>query len=607
MLAVGSPPLVGDRNAIGLQPGSFRVDLLHLMDAVALQEVPDVLLRQERLAEALLAGFDDLDPSFHSWLTARRQTLHDSLVRGLEAGYRDRATPRWRRRRMAEAVLLLDPTHEAACRVLMQCAAEDGEIGAALRTYNELYELLGTEYDQEPSAATQELVATIKQGKFDTVAPEAPQEDSVRLSLVAPRRTSEAPPPSSAAPAKPALFIDNFAINGVPSERAYLVSGFRVELIACLTRFREWYVSGSPGVKTDDRAGVPISSRYFLSTTTYQAGASINVTMVLEEQPSGVAIWGERFELRLDQWFDAQQRIVRRIAATLNVQISVERLMQLAHVPARSLEAYDIWLRAQTVINGYQAGEWNRALDLLTRTIEREPGFSPLYSSLAQMNNVVPFVQPGLFRTMEMAQGTLNLARRAVALDPRDSRAELCLGWALAFCRSHSHAQLHMEIACELNSNDSWTLMSAAMFHAFNGDFERAARLSSLSMELTLSPTLSHWAFLASIRYLLGDNEGAVVAADRAQSGLLSPSAWRAAALHNLGQQEEARREVSGFFASLREAWIGDAQPTDEMIGKWLLALYPFSQEETWRRLRDGIAAVGIPVTGCVFEGTAES
>ena len=54
MLAVGSPPLVGDRNAIGLQPGSFRVDLLHLMDAVALQEVPDVLLRQERLAEALL-------------------------------------------------------------------------------------------------------------------------------------------------------------------------------------------------------------------------------------------------------------------------------------------------------------------------------------------------------------------------------------------------------------------------------------------------------------------------------------------------------------------------------------------------------------------------
>jgi len=246
-------------------------------------------------------------------------------------------------------------------------------------------------------------------------------------------------------------------------------------------------------------------------------------------------------------------------------------------------------------------------LEILTRAIEREPSFSPLYSSLAQMNNVVPFVQPGLFRSPEMAQGTLNLARRAVALDPRDSRAELCLGWALAFCRRHSHAQLHMEIACELNSNDSWTLMSAAMFHAFNGDFERAGQLASLSMELTLSPTLSHWAFLASIRYLLGDYEGVVVEADRAQGGLLSASACRAAALHNLGRQEEAAREVSSFLTNVRAAWIGDTQPTDEMIGKWLLSLYPFRQERTWRRLRDGVAAAGIPVAGSVFEGPGEA
>jgi len=322
MLAAGGLPLIGDRTTIGLQPGSFRVDLHDLMDAVAGQEVPDILLRQDRLAEALLAGFDDLDPSFSSWLTARRQTLHDSIVRGLEAGYRDLAMPRWRRRRMAEAVLLLDPTHEAACRALMQCAAEDGEIGAALRAYDELYRLLGDEYDQEPSVATQELVATIKLGKFDNAAPEAPQEESVRLPLVAPRRASGTPPLSSATSAKPALLIGDFAINGVPPERAYLVSGFRIELIACLTRFREWYVSGNRNVTGDDHTGVPISARYLLTTTTYQAGASINVTMVLEEQPSGLAIWGERFELRLDQWFDAQQRIVRRIAATLNVQIS---------------------------------------------------------------------------------------------------------------------------------------------------------------------------------------------------------------------------------------------------------------------------------------------
>src|SRR4029077_1910619 len=116
------------------------------------------------------------------------------------------------------------------------------------------------------------------------------------------------------------------------------------------------------------------------------------------------------------------QRIVRRIAATLNVQLSTERLMRLSHMPDVSLEAHDIWLRGQLVISGYDAGDWNRTTQMLARAIEREPGFSPLYSSLSQMNNVVHFVQPGMFRDARHVERTLGLAQRAVALDPRDSR-----------------------------------------------------------------------------------------------------------------------------------------------------------------------------------------
>ena len=170
MLAVGCGALLAMRTTVGLRPGSFRVDLNELLATVAAREAPEVLLREARLAETLLAGFDDLDPSFHGWLTARRQTLHDRLIRGLEDGYRDMALPRRRRRRLAEAAVLLDPTHEEACRVVMRAAAEDGELGAALHAYDELYRLLGDEYDMEPSAVTQALVAEIKQGKFDVVA-----------------------------------------------------------------------------------------------------------------------------------------------------------------------------------------------------------------------------------------------------------------------------------------------------------------------------------------------------------------------------------------------------------------------------------------------------
>jgi DNA-binding SARP family transcriptional activator/TolB-like protein len=607
MLAVGCHALTATRAAVGLQPGSFRLDLDEVIQAVAARETTETLLREERLAETLLAGYDDLDPSFHGWLMARRQTLHDRLMRGLEDGYRDLALPRLRRRRLAEAALLLDPTHEEACRVVMQTAAEDGEIGVALRAYDELYRLLDDEYDMEPSAATQALVVKVKQGDFDSVPggdtplpPDAPAlsfEAEMRQARVAEHRS--APPEPCSIPPKPALFVEKFAMTGIEPDQVHLVEGFRNELIACLARFREWYVTGTDG----DYGGVPVSSRYAVSTTASKDGATINVVMVLHERPSNLAIWGERFELRLDRWFEAQQRIVRRIAATLNVHLSAERLMRLSHVPDVSLEAYDIWLRSERVISGFKAGEWNRIAQTLARSIEREPGFSPLYSSLSRMNNVIHFMQPGLFRDECHVQRTLALAQRAVTLDPRDSRAQLCFGWALAFCRRYSQAELHMEIACELNSNDPHTLMSSAMFHGFKGDTERAVKQAALSMEMTLVPTLSQWNYLTNIRYLHGDYEGTIVAADRGQDGLPTMPAFRAAALCKLGRTAEASKALARFYANVRAAWTGDTKSTEEMIGRWLLHLYPISSETVWQRLRDDMALAGIPVKGLTYHG----
>jgi DNA-binding SARP family transcriptional activator/TolB-like protein len=600
----GCLAVVSTRTTVGLRPGSFTVDLDEIMGVVATREAPEALLHQERLAESLLAGFDDLDPAFHVWLMARRQALHDRLIRGLEEGYRDLTLDPRRRRRLADATLLLDPTHEEACRIVMRCAAEAGETGAAIRAYDELYRLLDEDYDMEPSAATQELIAEVKQGKFDGAA--APggfgltYAAEMKQALVASRRTAPVREPTPM-PLKPALFVDPFGMSGIGPDSVHLVEGFRIELIACLTRFREWYVAGNEVGGPDENSGVRVSARYCITTTAYQAGSAINVVMVLQERPSGLAIWGERFELRLDQWFEVQQRIVRRIAATLHVQLSSERLARLSHMPDVSLESYDIWLRGQWMTRNFRAEEWNRAVEMFAKGIERSPSFSPLYSGLAQVNNAVHFMQPGMFRDPDNISRTLALAQKAVALDPRDSRAELCLGWALAMSKRYAAAEVHMELACSLNTNDSWTMVSAAMFFAFCGEADRARDLAEQAMEMTLSPIPRHWVYETSIRFLRGDNEGAIEAADRAQDSLLTVPAWRAAALSNLGRMEEARLEVVRFHETARANWVNDEAPTDEMIARWLLQAYPISRRETWERVRDGLAAAGIAVESVTF------
>jgi len=158
-----------------------------------------------------------------------------------------------------------------------------------------------------------------------------------------------------------------------------------------------------------------------------------------------------------------------------------------------------------------------------------------------------------------------------------------------------------MEIACELNSSDSHTLVSAAQFHAFNGDTDRALKQAMESMEMTLVPTLTHWGHLTNIRYLHGDYEGTIVAADRAQDGLPAMPALRAAALCKLGRPEEAKQDVARFYANVRAAWAGDMPATEEAIGRWLLHIYQVGRAEMWQRVYDGIARTGIPVAGVLY------
>ena len=98
----------------------------------------------------------------------------------------------------------------------------------------------------------------------------------------------------------------------------------------------------------------------------------------------------------LDNWFETQQRIIRRIATSLNVQLSAERLKRLAGEPDVSLDVYDRWLRGQNLMAKFDSESWQRAVTIFRDAIRDDPAFSPCYSSLVQMNNVEHFVHPGV-------------------------------------------------------------------------------------------------------------------------------------------------------------------------------------------------------------------
>jgi DNA-binding SARP family transcriptional activator/TolB-like protein len=603
----GYSGLQTEKLAVELDLGTFKVDLWDVVHEAEARRVHPLLLTVPRLVDQLLQSLDDIDPSFRSWVLAKRQTFHDRLLRTLEDGLRDGAVDTRTRKLIAEALVSLDPTHEEACRSLMRARAEEGDVAAALRVYKTLWDLLDEDYGMEPSAKTQQLVAEIKQGEIEAGPASMstpPPVTPVEFATASPAMFSEAraarlrsePRAEVPAPAKIALLVSQFQINGVAPDKIHLVHGFRHHLIASLIRFREWSVVDGT-LAAPGNTGQPANiSQYTIDATAYQAGESANVILTLRQNETNTFIWSETFELKLENWFDAQQRIIRRTTTSLNVQLSTERLMRLAREPDVSLDIYDRWLRAQVMITSFKPDDWERAAEIFTDTIRRAPNFSPCFSGLVQMNNAVHFVHPGVMRDVNKAQQTLALARSAVQLDPVDSRAQLCLGWALTMTRQHDEAKVHMEIARELNESDPWVLISSSLYHSFCGDFDRAMQHAADVFELSLAPSPLILGYHAIIQFLCGNYVATLEANNLANDIIKTLPAWKAAALYHLGRVDESRLEGQRFLNSIRSAWFGNSQPTDDSIARWLLHAHPIRRGQDWKRLRDGVRGAGIPV-----------
>jgi DNA-binding SARP family transcriptional activator/TolB-like protein len=603
----GSDGLHISPHDIGFERGAIDVDVWAVIRAAEAGEVHPLLLERPCLTDDLLAGLDDLDSAFKVWVQAKRHTMCDRLLRALEKRLAEKPCDRQQESYLAEAIINLDPTHEEACRRLMRAHAAAGRTSHALRVYKSLWDLLDDDYGMEPSAATQKLVAEIKMGDLEplvltqNVGVEAPP------SLI-PAMPQAAPPTAITAPGEPEtrilLSLQAVDVQQVDADKAHLVIGFRQFLIASLVKFREWHVTDMP---FQQRPGPEQekAARYLIQMFAYQAEQAVQLTLMLKEVDTGFYIWSDGFELSLDNWFASQRRVIRRIAMALNVHLSAERLRRISEQPDISLGVYDRWLRYQTLVRTFDPQHWDRLREQFTEIIAAAPQFVPAYCGFADIHTIEHIAHPGVLRSREREQKALQLARKAVEIDAADIHAHRCLAWAHVMMKQFGQAELHMQVASELNPNDSWTSISAALLFAFCGNSRRASELGQIALDTTVSPSRTHWAYQTDIEFLNGNYPAAVEAAEQAQDVLWGVAAWRTAALAQLGRTAEAAAEGARFLSRVRANWFGAQPATDEAIVGWLLHLYPIRRRADWERLRDGLRAAGLPTGGVEYDAPA--
>jgi DNA-binding SARP family transcriptional activator/Tfp pilus assembly protein PilF len=482
--ACGCPALIAGRQDVELITDLVEVDLSRVLNDISAGKAPEILLKQNRSGDTLLSGYDDISPMFQEWVVATRAQVQEKLVRELEQAYGNDALPRRNRRLLADAALMTDPLHEAACRMVMRLAAEDGEIGSALRAYDNLYKALGEELDMEPSAPTRELVAEIKLGHFDGSPDQAKTPDA------SPRRVEPRVADQSGAPVVAVL---PFRSIGSSLEQNYFAEGVVEDTVRILATLREPIVISSNSTRTfrnqelDLRqVGERLGAQYALSGAVRAVAAKLRLSVELAEVTGGTVLWASVYDVLDPQTFETQDDIAASIARTLVPRLRDAELRRSRTQRPEDLNAYHLMLQARELIFTLDRGNFERAGELLREALRLDPGYAPTHTATANWYSL--WIGQGWSSDPEADGKALeNAARSAIALDSASGRALAMVAHNRTILRrDYGGAVNLLHRALEASPNDAEALMWSSPTYAYIGETAEALRRAERA--ITLSP-----------------------------------------------------------------------------------------------------------------------
>ncbi len=565
----GLDVLVVDRDSISLKQGSFRCDLHDMQRDIRSGSPPQILKKNPNLFETILAGLEDIDLAFNTWLRDFRAGVQRDVSDSLRA-HLDGPHPLPLQATAAEILLDQDPLDEQACRVMIRHYTETGEPARALAIYQSLWTLLDETFGEEPSNATQTLIVRLKSGKLDTPTPKSGRSDR---------------------PSQLHIYVAPIEVSGLDVRDARLADGFRLDLIAGLTRFREWRVFDQQAVAMPQVSDL---SGYVVALAVLGGEAQLRFSLLIREIEGGGFIWSERFTIGPNNWSHSQNSIIRRIATALNVYISIDRIERFVGTEDFALDTYDQWLVAHNLVMEYTPVAWARAEKIFEALIHEKPGFARAYASLAGMENTRHMAFPGYHYSPEKRARTMDLARKAVRLDPLDARTQLAFGWSCAMNGDFGLSELAFALAHQNNENDPWTLISAATGLAFCDQTSYAQQLANAFFSLELNPSPMHWSYIAVVHFMAGNFDACVKASERAEEITVDVPAWHAAALAQIGRIDEARKIYARLLTRVRAQWAAESSPTLTAIARWLGDSFPIRNAGRKEAFLDGLQIAGL-------------
>ncbi|MBX7081306.1 MAG: protein kinase [Nannocystaceae bacterium] len=286
------------------------------------------------------------------------------------------------------------PTPIAALLRSLLSRQPEGRPASALEVAAVLDGFAGDAVEASPSPTSSPGAASVHAAMSPTVAP-APA--TVASTATVARRVAVLP----------------FRYRG-PTDDAYLADALTDELIDLLSRTRGLRVAArSASVAADTSAdsrgiGRQLGVDVLVEGTVQRAADAVRISARLIEVESGFQTWSDRFDGALVDVFELQDRLAKRIAETLRVQIFVSE-----RGPAVPAEAMELYLRARAAMRRADLGGEgpDGSCVLLERALALAPDFRAAIAAAALTSERLWFVPSMLPATDRQARAEVAVAR----------------------------------------------------------------------------------------------------------------------------------------------------------------------------------------------------
>jgi adenylate cyclase len=329
-------------------------------------------------------------------------------------------------------------------------------------------------------------------------------EESVRVYAVKLKPGGVIPEPESLAPQetsaltipeKPSIAVLPFINMSGDPEQEYFSDGITEDITTALSYFTGLFVIARnssfsyKGQSVDARqVASELGVRYLLEGSVRRLGNRIRINSQLINAITGGHIWAERFDGNLDDIFELQDEITRKIVANIAPQIELAEVDRCRGLQPTSLSSYELSLKAKSqAYDAFRNGDSDalqQAIDTANAALKQDSRNTHALwlLSAAQMDQY-------LYRWGTDPDGALSRALQAteslIHVDSSNAAGLVQRGNIRTFHREYDLAIADYSRAVTLNPNSALNLFFAAWGESLAGLTALAREHAELGLRLS--------------------------------------------------------------------------------------------------------------------------